>query len=50
MKEKTDKELYLQFLNGNNRAFEEIMKRYKDKLINFIIRYVKNFEVAEDLS
>ena len=50
MQEKTDKELYLQFLNGNNSAFEEIMKRYKDKLINFIIRYVKKFEVAEDLS
>ena len=50
MLEKTDKELYLQFLNGNNSAFEEIMKRYKDKLINFIIRYVKKFEVAEDLS
>ena len=50
MQEKTDKELYLQFLNGNNSAFEEIMKRYKNKLINFIIRYVKNFEVAEDLS
>lgn len=50
MEEKTDKELYLDFLNGNDKAFEEIMRRYKDKLINFIIRYVKNFEVAEDLS
>ena len=50
MEEKTDKELYLDFLNGNDKAFEEIMIRYKDKLINFIIRYVKNFEVAEDLS
>ena len=50
MEGKTDKELYLDFLNGNNEAFDEIMKRYKDKLINFIKRYVKSFEVAEDLS
>lgn len=50
MKGKTDKELYLNFLNGNDKSFEEIMQRYKDKLINFIIGYVRNFEVAEDLS
>ncbi len=50
MKGKTDKELYLDFLNGNDKSFEEIMQRYKDKLINFIIGYVRNFEVAEDLS
>lgn len=50
MEDKTDKEVYLEFLNGNNTAFEEIMRRYKDNLINFIRRYVKNFEVAEDLS
>ncbi len=45
-----DKELYKQFLKGNMTAFEEIVIKHKDRLIYFIMQYVKNFEVAEDLA
>ena len=50
MGEKTDKELYHEFLQGNQKSFEEIIIRHKDKLIYFLIRYVKNIDIAEDLA
>lgn len=48
-KEKTDIELYKDFLNGNKEAFNELMLRYQKQLKNFIIAYVKNKDIAEDL-
>lgn len=45
-----DKELYSEFLNGNQNAFEEIVNKYSEKLIYFIFKYVKDFETAKDLS
>lgn len=33
MQEKTDKELYKEFLLGNNESFEEIVKRHKNSII-----------------
>lgn len=46
---KSDRELYEEFLNGSKEDFEQIVIRYKDRLIYFIQRYVKNYDVAEDL-
>ena len=40
LKEKTDVELYNDFLNGNKEAFNEIVKRYRNTLILFILKYV----------
>lgn len=48
--EKTDIELYKEFLNGNKDSFNIIIQKYHKHLINFIIKYVKNYEVAEDLA
>lgn len=48
--EKTDKELYKEFLNGSKEAFEEIVIKHKNSLIYFISRYTKNMYVAEDIS
>lgn len=48
--EKTDKELYEEFLKGNNEAFKEIILKYKNNLIYFISKYVKNIDTAEDIS
>ena len=45
-----DKILYQDFLNGNQRAFEKIMDQYSEKLIYFIFRFVKDIEIAKDLS
>lgn len=50
MGEKTDKELYHEFLQGNKKSFEEIIIRHKDKIIYFLVRYVKNIDIAEDLA
>lgn len=47
---KTDIEIYNDFLNGNNEAFNIIIKRYRKLLISFIMKYVRNIETAEDLA
>ncbi len=41
---------YRRFLDGDENAFGEIVAVYKDNLIFFINRYVKNFAVAEELA
>lgn len=50
MEEKTDKELYKEFLHGNKESFEKIVIRHKDAIIYFIQRYVKSIDIAEDLA
>jgi RNA polymerase sigma-70 factor (ECF subfamily) len=45
----SDRELVLEFLNGNEPVFEEIVHRYKHKLYNFIFMLVKNQALAEDI-
>lgn len=50
MEEKTDKQLYKEFLLGNNESFEEIVIRHKNSIIYFIQRYVRNLDIAEDLA
>lgn len=50
MEEKTDKELYKEFLQGNEESFEKIVIRHKDAIIYFIQRYVKSVDIAEDLA
>lgn len=48
--EETDIDLYKKFINGNKQAFDTLVKRHRKNLINFIMRYVKKLEVAEDLA
>ncbi len=50
MEEKTDKQLYKEFLLGNKSSFEEIVIRHKDSIIYFIQKYVKSVDIAEDLA
>jgi len=50
MEEKTDKDLYREFLLGNEKSFERIVIRHKDAIIYFIQRYVKSVDIAEDLA
>ena len=47
MQEKTDKELYKEFLLGNNESFEEIVKRHKNSIIYFIERQTVIVNVSE---
>lgn len=46
---KEDQELYNNFLNGDEKAFEELITKYKNNIVYFISRYVKNLEIAEDI-
>lgn len=50
MEEKTDKQLYKEFLLGNKSSFEEIVIRHKDSIIYFLQKYVKSVDIAEDLA
>ena len=36
-----DKKLYKKFLDGDKKAFENLVLKYKNNLIYFISRYVK---------
>jgi len=45
----SDEKLIEQFQQGNIYAFEEIVRRYKDQLINFAYRYLSDFDDAEDV-
>ncbi len=41
---------YRRFLEGDEGAFDDIFKMYRDGLIFFINRFVKNMTVAEDIA
>ncbi|MEA1986904.1 MAG: sigma-70 family RNA polymerase sigma factor [Candidatus Marinimicrobia bacterium] len=48
-KKYTDEELILQFQKGNERAYLELVNRFKDRLLNFVFGYVHSREIAEDI-
>lgn len=45
----TDEDLIERFQNGDLYAFDLIVKRYKNQLMNFVYRFLGNAEEAEDL-
>jgi len=45
----TDEELIARFQNGDYYAFDTIIKRYKDQLVNFAYRFLGDLEDAEDI-
>lgn len=45
----TDEELIAKFQNGDNYAFDLLVKRYKDPLFNFIYRFLGEAQEAEDI-
>ena len=45
----TDEKLIARFQNGDVNAYNELVNRYKDKLLNFVFRYFNNREQAEDV-
>ena len=44
-----DEELILQFQQGNENAYIELVNRYKNKLINFTYNYLGDRDLAEDI-
>ena len=45
----TDEELISKFQDGDEYAYEEIVRRYKDPLLNFVFRFVGDLVEAEDI-
>tara|TARA_Y100000817_G_C16804420_1_gene521201 strand:- start:152 stop:736 length:585 start_codon:yes stop_codon:yes gene_type:complete len=45
----TDEELIRRFQAGDERAYVELVNRYKDKLLNFVFQFLSDIEQAEDV-
>lgn len=45
----SDKELINSYLSGNEKAFQELLNRYEEKIYTSIYMFVKNTELAEDI-
>lgn len=45
-----DAELMLKFARGEISAFEQILKKYKDTIINVAYRFVQNYPEAEEIA
>ena len=45
----TDEQLILMFQKGDIKAYNQIESRYRDKLLNFINGYMRNYEASQDL-
>ena len=45
-----DEILIKNFQNGDSSAFDVLVNRYKDRIYNFIYRYVHDMDLAQDLT
>lgn len=45
----TDEQLVKAYAEGNNEAFDILLKRHKDRIYNYIKRIIKNEDVANDI-
>lgn len=45
----TDEELIARFQQGDTYAFDQLVHRYKDPLLNFIFRFIGDVNEAEDI-
>jgi RNA polymerase sigma factor (sigma-70 family) len=48
--EQTDSELLRQTQSGDAAAFDEIMRRYKHPIVNFVFRMLSNAQDADDIA
>jgi RNA polymerase sigma-70 factor (ECF subfamily) len=47
--EKTDEELALSYVNGDNRAFDELLVRNQSKIFSYILFVVRDHDIADDI-
>ena len=45
----SDEELILRFQEGDEQSYVELVNRYRDRLINYIYRFVSDIDSAEDI-
>jgi RNA polymerase sigma factor (sigma-70 family) len=46
---KTNEELAYMYIDGNNRAFDELLRRNQSKLFNYILFVVRDKDIADDI-
>lgn len=49
LNEKSDKELYQDFLEGNQESFNILVKRYRNQLLSFVNKHINDLEASEDI-
>ena len=45
----TDEQLVKAYAQGDNEAFDILLKRHQDRIYNYILRIIKNEDVANDI-
>ena len=45
----TDEKLIASFQNGNEQAYIELVRRYRDRLMTFVFRFLGDMELSEDI-
>ena len=45
----TDEMLVNAYANGNNEAFDTLLRRHQNRVFNYIFNIVKNKDVADDI-
>lgn len=45
----TDEQLVKAYAQGNNEAFDILLKRHQDRIFNYILRIIKNEDIANDI-
>ncbi len=45
----TDEQLVRAYVDGNNEAFDTLFRRHQSKLFSYILRIVKNRDIADDI-
>lgn len=44
-----DEQLVREYSEGNNEAFDTLLKRHQDRIFNYILRIIKNEDIANDI-
>lgn len=45
----TDDQLVKAYASGDNEAFDSLLKRHQDRIFNYILRIIKNEDIANDI-
>lgn len=45
----TDDQLVKAYASGDNEAFDNLLKRHQDRIFNYILRIIKNEDIANDI-
>jgi len=46
---KTDEMLVKAYANGDNQAFDTLLRRHQNRVFNYILNIIKNKDVADDI-